>query len=221
MGEQEPRRSRPGDDPLAETVADMPSPVDEDAAPSQAPAKPPPSPPPRNSTKAPPLSRAPRVEEDLRLADGPTERSRDAATRNNDVDLNEVFDKPATPNERARLDLDDPEAGRVRAARELRIARKQATAALASPFGQLVVALVLLLVGVALAIMASIEQTTPLLIAAGIAFPITLWLAHRRYQRWLGHRRYMYRLLETLGEDVSEFDPLKSTRAVKVRTIKK
>ena len=40
-------------------------------------------------------------------------------------------------------------------------------------------------------------------------------MVYWRYQVWLGHKRYMYRLLESLGEDVSDFDPRKVYRKAK------
>jgi hypothetical protein len=203
MGQQQPRREKPSIDPLGETVADLPSPVDQ------------PAPTPR---PAPP-SRHRQEPEDIQLADAPSQRARDAA--NTDVDLTSIFDRTAPAEAAANLSRDDPEAEilrrRTQAAAASAAPRINPKAALLSPFGQLILSIVLALVGLTLAIMASIERTRTLLIAAGVVVPVTAWLTWRRYQQWLGHRRYMYRLLETLGEDVTDFHPSKSIRAVKVR----
>jgi hypothetical protein len=73
------------------------------------------------------------------------------------------------------------------------------------------------LAGIGLCIAAVTFQNWPWIVAAGIVLPLGGFLMYLRYQAWLGHKRYMYRLLETLGEDVSDFQPHKMYRSTKVR----
>jgi hypothetical protein len=73
------------------------------------------------------------------------------------------------------------------------------------------------LAGIALAIAAATLQDWGWIIAAGVVTPLGSVLMYLRYQAWLGHKRYLYRLLETLGEDVSDFDFQKRYRPAKRR----
>lgn len=133
-----------------------------------------------------------------------------------DVDLEQVFDRPVERGE-SSLSRFDPEAGKLSAAAKARHVRQQVSASIGSPFGRLIFGIVLGLAGVAVGIMAAIEQTPVLIGIAAVLTPLGLWVLHVRYRAWLGHRRYMYRLLEQLGEDVSGFDARKAYRPVKRR----
>jgi hypothetical protein len=114
------------------------------------------------------------------------------------------------------VDLDrlDPEAGTMSVAR---LVRRQVKRATKTPGGQLVLSVPIGLVGIALAILAIVHQTTPLIVAAAIVAPPSLiaWIV--LYRRWLGQKRYAYRLLESLGEDVSDFTPDQMYRVLKTR----
>lgn len=129
-----------------------------------------------------------------------------------EVEVEEILDRPAEPGDEPPGEL-DPEAGRGSVASKSVAIRE----AVGTPFGRLLLALPLALAGIALAIMAATHQTWPYIAAAAVVAPVGMWLVHRRYQDWLGHRRYIYRLLETLGEDVSDFDPAQSVRPVKAK----
>lgn len=129
------------------------------------------------------------------------------------IDLERVFDRASTLE--GRLDRFDPEAGKMGLATRI---HRAVRARMGSHGGRLVIALFLALGGASLVILALEFQTWALIVAASLGAPLTLILLYVRYQQWLGHKRYMYRLLESLGEDVSEFDPGKIYRPVKVRT---
>ena len=109
------------------------------------------------------------------------------------------------------LDHTDPEAGRMGVARRVRQVRKAA----ATPGGRMVTAVPLTLTGITLAIFALTRQTTPFVAAAAIVTPIALVWQYLCFQRWLGAKRYAYRLLESLGEDVSDFTPDQMYRVIK------
>lgn len=111
------------------------------------------------------------------------------------------------------LDEIDPEAGQLSVAQRVRLARVAAR----TPGGRLVTATPPLFVGIALGIFAVVHQTTPLIVAAGIVTPITLLWWILCYRSWLGHKRYGYRLLESLGEDVSDYSASEKYRPPKVR----
>lgn len=209
-------------DPLAETKADMPA-LTPDDPPAAAPARPPPPllrfdagglPPRPPLNPAAPIPRPIPRELDLELSETTEERSRRTKAKI-DVELDTVFDRPDSGMETASLSRFDPEAGRTAVAVKIRAVTEAVVNSVATPFGKLIVAILFGLVGLALAIAAVTLKDTPYIVAACIVTPIALLLIYRQYQIWLGHKRYMYRLLETLGEDVSEFDPHKMYRRVK------
>lgn len=129
------------------------------------------------------------------------------------INLDQVFDRASAGE--GGLDRFDPEAGKMGLATRI---HRAVRARIGSHGGRLVIALLLALGGAALAILALEFRTWPLIAGAGVLTPLSLILLYVRYQQWLGHKRYMYRLLESLGEDVSEFDPDRIYRPVKVRT---
>jgi hypothetical protein len=129
------------------------------------------------------------------------------------VDMNRVFDRAESKYSGA-LDRYDPEAGKMGLGTRI---RRAVRARAASPFGRFVVAIVLAMAGAALAIVAAVFPEWPLIVSAGIFFPASLAYLYVRYQQWLGHKRYIYRLLETLGEDVSDFDLERRYRAPRTR----
>ncbi|MBL9031560.1 MAG: hypothetical protein JNM80_07605 [Phycisphaerae bacterium] len=131
-----------------------------------------------------------------------------------DVNLDEVFDKTTQAAEGVSTWKYDPEAGRSDVAVKIRAAREAIESAVGTPFGKLIIALVVGLGAISLGIMAAIRQERNYIIAAAIVIPPAAWLIHARYNAWLGHKRYMYRLLETLGEDVSDFDPHRVNRKI-------
>ncbi|MCC6660570.1 MAG: hypothetical protein IT437_06755 [Phycisphaerales bacterium] len=118
------------------------------------------------------------------------------------VDYRGSFDR-VHQRETGALDRFDPEAGKMGLGTRIQLAVR---ASVRSPFGRFIVAILLGLVGVSLAIVALTFQTVPLYVAAGVLTPASLVYLYIRYQQWLGHKRYLFRLLETLGEDVSDFD---------------
>jgi len=117
-----------------------------------------------------------------------------------EAEPDEMFDRLGV-DDAAELEI-DPEAGSGAVAQKVREIRQAAK----SPEGRLVIAVPLGLVGLALIVMAPIWQAQWLIVAAALVGPLSLWLVWRRYQQWLGHKRYSYRLLESLGEDVSDWD---------------
>lgn len=119
-----------------------------------------------------------------------------------EVDYRGAFDR-VHQRETGALGGFDPEAGKMGLGTRI---QKVVRASVRSPFGRFIVAIVLGLGGVSLGIVALTFQTVPLFIAAGILTPASLVYLYLRYQQWLGHKRYIFRLLETLGEDVSDFD---------------
>ncbi len=133
-----------------------------------------------------------------------------------DIDLTEVYDRPEK-TEDASLKRYDPEAGKMGLAVKIRAVRQQVN----TPFGRLVLALVLNLVSACLVIYTVAFPIWPLIVAAAIVVPACGWLLWVRYQQWLGYKRYMYRLLETLGEDVSDWNMEQTYRAPRVRRAKR
>jgi hypothetical protein len=119
-----------------------------------------------------------------------------------DVDYRGAFDR-VHQRETGALDRFDPEAGRMGLGTRIQLAVR---ASVRSPFGRFIVAIVLGLGGVSLAIVALTFHNVGLYVAAGVLTPVSLVYLYVRYQQWLGHKRYLFRLLETLGEDVSDFD---------------
>ena len=112
------------------------------------------------------------------------------------------------------LDRVDPEAGSMSVAR---LVKQRVKRAARTPGGQLVLSIPVGLLGIALAILAIVHQTTPLIVAAAVVAPPALAAWVVLYRRWLGHKRYAYRLLESLGEDVSGFTPDQMYRVLKTR----
>ncbi|MEL7472176.1 MAG: hypothetical protein AAGK04_02580 [Planctomycetota bacterium] len=102
----------------------------------------------------------------------------------------------------------DPEAEYMNV-RDIRSAKQ----AVMSTGGQFVLGLVVGLAGIGLAIYAVAQvsgNSTESLIMLGIAVviaPISTWWAHKKYKQWLQRKTYLYRLLESLGEDVSDLHP--------------
>ena len=127
-------------------------------------------------------------------------------------DVDDLFDKPDPTADAASLTRFDPERGKQNVAIKIRAVTEAVRNSVTTPFGKLVIAILFALAGVALTIAAFTLKDTPYVIAAIIITPVGGLLVYWRYQAWLGHKRYMYRLLESLGEDVSEFDPRKVYR---------
>lgn len=145
------------------------------------------------------------------------------AAADEDVDLNRIYDRPevAAAADAASLYRFDPEAGRTSVAVKVKVVTQALRNSVSTPFGKLVVVLPVLLLGISLTIAAINLRDMPWIVAAGLVMPVSLALVYWRYQVWLGHKRYMYRLLETLGEDVSDFDPHKIYRKAGSRAVKR
>ena len=124
-----------------------------------------------------------------------------------DPALEDIFDKPDAVADASSLTRFDPERGKTSVAIKVRAVTQAVRNTITTPFGKLLLAIIFGLAGVTLTIAAVTLRDTPYVIAAILVTPIGALLVYWRYQAWLGHKRYMYRLLETLGEDVSEFDP--------------
>lgn len=122
-------------------------------------------------------------------------------------DLTDIFDKPDPIADAASLTRFDPERGKTNVAIKIRAVTEAVRNSIATPFGKLILACFVGLAGVSLTIAAITLKDTPYVIAATVVTPVGALLVYWRYQAWLGHKRYMYRLLESLGEDVSDFDP--------------
>lgn len=135
-----------------------------------------------------------------------------------DIDLNEVYDRPLPQKtEDASLKRYDPEAGKMGLAVKIRAVRQQIN----TPFGRLALAFPLNLASLSLAIYTFAFPAWWLIAATAIIVPGCGWLLWVRYQQWLGHKRYMYRLLETLGEDVTDWNMERTYRKPKVRRAKR
>jgi len=125
-----------------------------------------------------------------------------------DLDQHAAFDTIQAGMADPLLPDDDPEAA-YQNVRDIRSAKK----AIASSGGQFVIGLVIGLFGLGLAVyaaaQASMDSTNSLLMlaAAAIIAPVSTWWAHRKYKQWLHRKTYLYRLLESLGEDVSDLRP--------------
>src|SRR5207253_11266499 len=123
----------------------------------------------------------------------------------------------------------DPEAGKGDVAVKLSAAAEAvaeavkgvAVGAFSTPFGRLILSIFVALAGVALVIAAITIQDRWMIGAAAVVAPLGLLLVYLRYQAWLGHKRYIYRLLESLGEDVSDFHPDQVYRKTKVTSAKR
>jgi hypothetical protein len=156
-----------------------------------------------------------RWKEDLGDTPG-LEDSRLAGIRSGDVErlaLDDIYDRPEELAASSVADY-DPEAGRTNVAIKIQAVRQVVRSATSTPFGRLMLAIPIALAGLTLTIMALTMQDLWMWIAAAIVTPLGGWLLYVRYQTWLGHKRYMYRLLESLGEDVSDFDNTRAYRRV-------
>ncbi len=131
---------------------------------------------------------------------------------NTEVALDEVFDKPDAAADTASLTRFDPERGKQNVAIKIRAVTDAVRNTITTPFGKLILSIVVALAGTTLTIAAITLKDTPYIVAAIIVAPVGALLVYWRYQAWLGHKRYMYRLLESLGEDVSDFDPRRMYR---------
>jgi hypothetical protein len=129
------------------------------------------------------------------------------------VEVEEIFDRPDRQAVGSTAEY-DPEAGRTNVAIKIQAVRRVVSTATATPFGKLVLTFPVVMTGIVLTILAIVHQQLWVCIAAAVVMPLGLWLLYMRYQAWLGHKRYMYRLLETLGEDVSDFDAGRKYRRV-------
>ncbi len=133
-----------------------------------------------------------------------------------EVDLTAAYDRPDRTDD-ASLKRFDPEAGKMGIAVKLRAVRQRVD----TPFGRMVIAIPILLASVALGIFAFAFPTWPIITAAGLLVPASAWLLWWRYQQWLGHKRYMFRLLETLGEDVSDWSMDQQYKKTRIRRAKR
>jgi hypothetical protein len=140
-----------------------------------------------------------------------------------EVDMEGIYDRPeaVAAADVASLYRYDPEAGRTSVAVKVRAVTEAVKNSVATPFGKLIITLPVLLIGTSLTIAAINIQDTPFIVAAAVVMPIALLLVYWRYQIWLGHKRYMYRLLESLGEDMSDYDPRKVFRRAGTKSMKK
>jgi hypothetical protein len=130
-----------------------------------------------------------------------------------EVQLDKILDRPQSATD-VSLTRYDPEAGRMDVAVKIKAATEAVKNTIKSPFGKLLLVVPIFLVGVWLAIEAVTYQTWAWIGPAAVVFPLGSVLVYIRYQAWLGSKRYMYRLLESLGEDVSDFDYRQQLRRV-------
>jgi hypothetical protein len=164
-----------------------------------------------------------RHDEDIGLVERPIDRRR-ALAITRDVDLDRIFDKGAQGEENPAGRY-DPEAGKgdvavkISAATEAAVeaVKSVATGAISTPFGRLILSIFVAMAGIALVIAAVTIQEHWMIAGAAVVAPLGLLLVYWRYRAWLGHKRYIYRLLESLGEDVSDFSPDQAYRRTKVR----
>ncbi|MEM1329829.1 MAG: hypothetical protein AAGG07_04640 [Planctomycetota bacterium] len=98
------------------------------------------------------------------------------------------------------LDKFDPEAGYSDYQKKVTLRK-----AVSTSFGQLIISGVLMLTGIALTIMAATVQTLPWIIAAAVVLPPAIVVFRKRYKRWVRNRTYLFRLCQSLGEDVSNW----------------
>jgi hypothetical protein len=181
----------------------------------------------RDPVRAAVPPRIPRADEDIRLVEQvPDQKRANAITEG--VDLARIFDR-ATRTEENPAGRHDPEAGKGDVAVKLAVSTEAVahvvkgavSGTFTTPFGRLILSILVALAGVGLTIAAFTLQDRWIITAAAIVAPIGLVLVYWRYQAWLGHKRYMYRLLETLGEDVSGFRPDQAFRRTGVRNSKR
>jgi hypothetical protein len=197
--------NRPDPSELAETIADAPAIRRKAGKPSSLP--------------------APKKEPDPALDDTAVDTDADDDSDDSaaEVDMEGIYDRPeaVAAADMASLHRYDPEAGRSSVAVKVRAVTEAVKNSVATPFGKLIVTLPVLLVGTGLTIAAINIQDTPFIVAASVVMPIALLLVYWRYQIWLGHKRYMYRLLESLGEDMSDYDPRKVFRRAGTKSMKR
>lgn len=115
--------------------------------------------------------------------------------------------RPARPEPVAEIDPDDanavwllgddPEAKISRTADRRNIVRRRAR----SEGAQFVYGLLVLAGSLGAVALAATMRTTPIIVVAGVVFPLGLWWFRSRWRRWLGAAPYCYRLLTSLGED--------------------
>jgi len=194
---------------MDETIADIPSPRTRPRPAAAAPTPPRSTPPPRGELQL--RDNDPALDDTVADLNADADY-RDPADEPAEIELASVFDRPTSGIETASLSRFDPEAGRTSVAIKVRAVTVAVKNTVATPFGKLLLTFPVVLIGVSLSIAAITIQDTPYIVAAVLVMPIGLVLAYWRYQAWLGHKRYMYRLLETLGEDVSDFDAAKVYR---------
>jgi hypothetical protein len=139
----------------------------------------------------------------------------EAVTPSDDeVQLDKILDRPQAVMD-ASLYRYDPEAGRTNVAVKIKVVSEAVKNTLKTPFGKMLFTIPVFLAGVALTIAAVTYRTWAWIGPAALVMPVGFALAYWRYQAWLGSKRYMYRLLESLGEDVTDFDPHKANRRLK------
>ena len=140
------------------------------------------------------------------------------------LDLARILDRAGTSDDNP-LSRYDPEAGKTRVAVRFTAATEAVSAAVTgavstaihTPFGRLLLSLIVVLGAIVLTIAAATFGEMWMIVAAGLADPLALLLVYWRYQVWLGHKRYLFRLLETLGEDMTDYDPRKVYRKAGTR----
>jgi len=130
-----------------------------------------------------------------------------------DLELDESFVELGG-HDAARIDEIDPELHH----HSVRKKRRRAKKVVETKFTQMIVAGVASLVGIAFALLAMTWQSQNIIIAACIICPPAFWITWVRYQKWVASKNAMFRLLQTLGEDVSGIDP-RTRRQRKVQQI--
>jgi hypothetical protein len=211
-----PEDRRPIDPALDETVADEVVDLPGAASPVPPPPPLPRFPGERGGARKPVRERDRRWRADLSDTPGLQDSRASGAMSASDlqrVEVEEIFDRPEQQVVGSTA-VYDPEAGRTNVAVKIQAVRRVVSSATATPFGRMVLTIPVVMVGIVLTITALVHQQLWVCIAAGVVTPLGLWMLYARYQAWLGHKRYMYRLLETLGEDVSDFDASSTYRRV-------
>lgn len=114
-----------------------------------------------------------------------------------------AFDTISAADDYGKASNLDPELDHVNTRRITHAKVATVRRAVVSTGGQFILGLVAAIVGLGLAVYAAAEQSLPLLIAAGLIAPPCTYYGYRKYRQWLQNKRYLVRLLESLGEDVS------------------
>ena len=109
-----------------------------------------------------------------------------------------AFDTISAADDYGKAGELDPELDHVNARKVATVRR-----AVVSTGGQFILGMVAALFGLGLAVYAAAEQSLPLLIAAALIAPPCTYYGYKKYRQWLQNKRYLVRLLESLGEDVS------------------